>query len=518
MLMQLKGRRLVLLAGFIVVLFLLIFSQSTVPESLNWPDLSASLPSVTGSKSSAPSGKKGKDESPGVGRFHFLIAASAPNLQFCRALVSSTVNRFGAPTIVGWNGTGENDAALSHLAKIRVVTRYLEDLPESSNDDLFMMIDGYDVLLQFGPDVMIERYFKAAALEDERIIQQLGPEKAASLAGPLGRHIFFGADKVCWPVDWRRPACWAVPPVPNMDGREFGPLTNTGDMVFNHPRWLNSGTIMGPIKELREFFRATLDLINEVYDPEYEFRESDQFYMSDVWGLQELERIEMQKEENPDAAVMRPPEDGFVPQLEPQYSYNFHIAMDYWSILFQTWAGYADWVDWRRFIGPLYSVEVNQNTRNNSEFVPWHLHMQADAMKSLKRIFNTTSDETMGSTVNELIRKSEFGANIITKQTFPLLHVTGEKGALDAFWPRLWFFPYSRSLTRSAINWFRGGEGYSPDPINGKVWYPAHPYPKEIRETDGGAWSDASNDNNTVYWLGFESLCAEHTGILFGEE
>lgn len=36
MLMQLKGRRLVLLAGFIVVLFLLIFSQSTVPESLNW--------------------------------------------------------------------------------------------------------------------------------------------------------------------------------------------------------------------------------------------------------------------------------------------------------------------------------------------------------------------------------------------------------------------------------------------------------------------------------------------------
>ncbi|CCF45602.1 hypothetical protein CH063_14638 [Colletotrichum higginsianum] len=341
---------------------------------------------------------------------------------------------------------------------------------------------------------------------------------AEKLAGPLGRHIFFGADKVCWPVDWRRPACWAVPPVPNMDGREFGPLTNTEDMAFNHPRWLNSGTIMGPIKEVREMFRATLDLINEVYDPEYEFRESDQFYLSDVWGLQELERIQMQKEENPEAVVMQPPEDGWVPNLEPAYSYNFHIAMDYWSLMFQTWAGYAEWVDWRKFIGPLYSVEVTQNHRNNSDFVPWSLHMQADGMRSLKRIFNSTSDETMGATVNELIRKSEFGANIVTKQTFPLLHVTGEKGALDAFWPRLWFFPYGRSLIRSAINWFQAEEHYGPELIDNRVWYPAHPYPKDIRESDGGAWSDASNDNATVYWLGFDELCAEHHSILFGED
>ncbi|WYZ40456.1 hypothetical protein EsH8_IV_000797 [Colletotrichum jinshuiense] len=516
MLMALKGRRLALLAAFVIVSALLIFSQSIYPENLSWSDISSSLPA--GSKSSPPTNKGVKASSTGIGRFHFLIAASAPNVQFCRALVSSTVNRFGAPVIAGWNGTGENDAALSHLAKIRVVTKYLEELPASSDNDLFLMIDGYDVLLQFGPDVLIDRYFKASAKEDERIIQQLGPNKAEELAGPLGRHIFFGADKVCWPVDWRRPACWAVPPVPNMDGRQFGPSTNREDMAYNHPRWLNSGTIMGPIKELREMFRATLDLINEVYDVEYEFRESDQFYMSDVWGLQELERINMQKEENPHADVMHPPQDGWVPDLEPAYSYNFHIAMDYWSLMFQTWAGYAEWVDWRKFSGPLYSVEISQNYRNSSDFVPWKLHMQADGMNSLKRIFNSTADETMGLTVNELIRKSEFGANIVTKQVFPLLHVTGEKGALNDFWPRLWFFPYGRSLIRSAINWFQTEEHYTPEPINNRIWYPAHPYPKTIRESDGGAWSDASNDNGTVSWLGFDQLCAEHHDILFGEE
>ncbi|KAK2062797.1 hypothetical protein LY76DRAFT_258993 [Colletotrichum caudatum] len=517
MLMALKGRRFVLLAAFLTVSGLLIFSQSLYPEKLSWSEISASLP--TASKSSVPSGKSSKTGSAGVGRFHFLIAASAPNLQFCRALVSSTVNRFGAPVIAGWNATGENDAALSHLAKIRVVSKYLEELPKSSNDDLFLMIDGYDVLLQFGPDVLIDRYFKASEQEDERIIQQLGPQKAETLAGPLGRHIFFGADKVCWPVDWRRPACWAAPPVPNMDGREFGPLTNAAeDMAFNHPRWLNSGTIMGPVKELREMLRATLDLISQVYDPEYEFRESDQFYMSDVWGLQELERIRMQKDENPEAVVMQPPEDGFVPRLEPAFSYNFHIALDYWSLMFQTWAGYMQWVDWRKFAGPRYSLEVTQNYRNNSDFVPWNLHMQADGMRSLKRIFNTTSDETMGATVDELIRKSEFGANIVTRQIFPLLHVTGEKGALDVFWPRMWFYPYGRSLVRSAIKWFQAEGHFAPEPINNKVWYPAHPYPKQIRESDAGAWSDASNDNAAVSWLGFDELCAEHHGILFGEE
>ncbi|CCF47474.1 hypothetical protein CH063_15851 [Colletotrichum higginsianum] len=215
MLMALKGRRLALLAAFVIVSALLIFSQSLYPENLNWSDISASLPA--GGKSSVPSTKASKTASAGIGRFHFLIAASAPNLQFCRALVSSTVNRFGAPVVAGWNGTGENDAALSHLAKIRVVTKYLEELPDSSNNDLFLMIDGYDVLLQFGPDVLINRYFEASAREDERIMQQLGPEMAEKLAGPLGRHIFFGADK-----------------------------------------------------EVREMFRATLDLINEVYDPEYD--------------------------------------------------------------------------------------------------------------------------------------------------------------------------------------------------------------------------------------------------------
>lgn len=39
MLMALKGRRLVLLAAFVVALALLVFSQSTVPESLNWVSL-----------------------------------------------------------------------------------------------------------------------------------------------------------------------------------------------------------------------------------------------------------------------------------------------------------------------------------------------------------------------------------------------------------------------------------------------------------------------------------------------
>lgn len=462
---------------------------------------------------SRPPGGTNRDKA--KGNFHYMIAASKPNKQFCRAIVSSTVNRYGPPIIAGWHGEGELDAAETHLAKVRAVSNYLDNLTAEADDDLFMLIDGYDVQLQLGADVLIQRYFEVVAKEDQRLIRQLGPTNAERIAGPLGRHIMFGADKVCFPVDWQRPACWAVPEVPDMDSRMFGPKTDGGDLSFFRPRWLNSGTIMGPVKETREFFHATLAMINATYNLDYEFHESDQYYMGEVWGLQELDRINKMLAIDPKAKYPERSKDAQWPKLKKDKRYNFHVAMDYWSHLFQTWAGYGEWVDWRRFDGPGYSSTIDKNVREEDKFRPWDLTLDGDAMTSVDRIFRSTDDSSLPKTSDKLLQQSEFGSNIITKTTLAVFHCTGAKDPLDVFFPRMWFHKYARPLIRSAVAFLRNDEAYAPFPMNGRMWYPAKTYPDAAGPDDGGAWSDGSDPSGEMAWLEFDSMCKEFESDLF---
>ncbi|KAL2753395.1 hypothetical protein ACRALDRAFT_2111455 [Sodiomyces alcalophilus JCM 7366] len=302
-----------------------------------------------------------------------------------------------------------------------------------------------------------------------------------------------------------------------MDSLTFGPETDRGNMTYNRPRWLNSGTVMGPVKEVRELFRATLDRIEGTYNPDFEHRESDQYYMADIWGEQEMERINVQLAEDPEAEYPRGPPDAHWPDILPGKKYNYHIAVDYWSALFQTWAGYSDWIGWHRFDGAGYSFVVDQNVRGDSNFRPWDLHLQGDAMMALDRIYTSTDgDQSLGSSSSELIGQFEFGANIVTKTTIPIWHCTGSKEALDQFYPRMWFFRHAGALVQSALAFFRANEPYTPYPINNRMWYPAMRYPDGVSLDDGGAWSDGSGGSGEMEWLGFDRICGEHKESLFG--
>ncbi|ROT38574.1 hypothetical protein SODALDRAFT_344477 [Sodiomyces alkalinus F11] len=512
-----RGRKMLLLAIFAFVLMGLILSRILWSTDLAWNRITSTFhPANKHPTCPVCSAIPGARRPPG--RLHFLITGSAPNLELCRALVSSTVNRYGAPVISGWQATGDRDAANTHLAKVRVVTEYLEQrIPPDADDDLFLMIDGYHVQLQFGPEVLLKRYFEVSDREDERIIQQLAPANAEKVAGPLGRHVIFGADKVCSPVDWRCPGCWAVPMVPGMDSLTFGPKTDGGNMTYNRPRWLNSGTVMGPVKEVRELFRATLHRIEATYDPHFEHRESDQYYLAGIWGEQEIERINAQLAEDPEAQHPVGPSDAHWPEILPGQKYNYHIAVDYGSSLFQTWAGCLDWVGWYRFDGTGYSSLVDQNVRGETGFRPWDLHLQGDAMVALDRIHSSTDElSRTGRSSNELIRRSEFGVNIVTKTTIPISHCTGTEESLDRVYPRMWFFRHARALVGSALAFFRANEPYAPYPINNRIWYPAMRYPEGVSLDDGGAWSDGSDGSSKMEWLSFDRICGEHKESLFG--
>jgi hypothetical protein len=151
------------------------------------------------------------------------------------------------PVIINWNKTFD-DAALvdggSHLAKIAGVHQYVSALNEEHDEDLVLMIDGYDVWLQLRPQTLIDRYFAINRDADQRIRRVMG-----HAGDGIQQEIIFGCQKRCWPWKEDDPPCYAVPES-TLSEHVYGPRTDTagpdGNPYINYrPRFLNSGTGIG---------------------------------------------------------------------------------------------------------------------------------------------------------------------------------------------------------------------------------------------------------------------------------
>jgi hypothetical protein len=67
--------------------------------------------------------------------------------------------------------------------------------------------------------------------------------------------IVFAADKLCWPRDPHRPACWSVLDSTLADDA-FGSNIIKGDMMQDRPRWLHSGAVLDPKEDIRKMVDA----------------------------------------------------------------------------------------------------------------------------------------------------------------------------------------------------------------------------------------------------------------------
>lgn len=414
--------------------------------------------------------------------------------------------------------------------------RYLESLPADDDDDLVLIIDGYDVIMQLPPDVMIQRYFAVTEAANAKLAARFGQGSTAAAAEradgnasvPYLPHqsVLFGPDKLCWPVDFRRPACWAVPDtgLPG-DAFGYGEVEDVNDIVHNPPRWLNSGTILGPVAAVRDVFAATLERIRTTYDPENIVKESDQLYMSNVWGDQEYARsvheLQMHAADNADGQDLVPSgggggDDRWLPALAPDQRTDYHIGLDYESALFQAWAGYDQFLDLLVYNGPDLSATVTRNVNNASEFAPYDIQLPADVASSVTRLLGSVS-ESHNVDPSDLLVRTPLGTNLVTRHVYALFHCTGEKDYLNELWGKIWFYPYAKSLLKATIDAIKAGAPISKDQIDGRLWRVAKPYLSDSAQGDDGigafgAWADLSGE-----WLGWEDLCAGHEDELFSE-
>ena len=464
-----------------------------------------------------------KESTSKTSKFHLLIPANGPHLQLCRAVVSSTVLGYPIPVFNGWNKTGDLDASVTHLAKVRNVMRYLDSLESAADDDLVLMIDGYDVVFQLPADVLIQRYFSVIEKANAKIAARFGEDSvyAFNRDNAPRQTILFGPEKICYPVDWNRPGCWAIPDI-DMPAGAFGP--DDGQLSHNLPKWLNSGTIMGPVGDMRELFAATLKRIKDTYDPTHEFSDSDQRYMSDIWGEQEFWRsVDLHNnyfhdDIDPKKIAPEGEPDQIIPTREADQKTEFHVGIDYTSGLFQTRVGSDHVLEHIAFdkstskgIG-LWTL-TSENKIEASNFQPFEIYLPANVVSSLTRLMKSIAP-LLKSDPHNAVTKLLLGTNLVTKNVYGLFHCIGEKTYLDDLWYRLWFQEHAKPLLETRVKSANESDVISSAPIDGRRWVVAHNYPSESGTSEqlAGAWMDMDDE-----WIDWEDLCEPFEKDIFGD-
>ncbi|KAG8531343.1 uncharacterized protein KY384_002972 [Bacidia gigantensis] len=455
-------------------------------------------------------------------KFHLLLPASSGNKNLCRLLLSSIINDYPVPVLVNWDATETEDVFDQHIAKVQTTLDYLRQFPPERENELVLVVDAFDVWFQLPPEVLLRRYFDMVKMGNERNEVTYGKETAREHG--LKQTVFFGNDKACWPTEEDehpgRLACLAVPQS-TLPKYALGPVDDEEqpnaekDNYHARARWLNSGTVIGPVKDVRAFFEAVGKRVRE-----HNTVKSDQFYFARIWGWQEYARMELMPNNTlPDKDKITPPNVTDV--IQDLGKVEFNVGLDYESSLFQSVGYYDPYLSWLKYDGSI------QNGRPKDASIPYIEDFNLDddiiasrpplAVIKLPKKGKTAEYTKALFNYAQNIRVKQWHelpllTNLVTKRTPTLVHFMMEKGYRVKWWDRMWFAPFARELFRASV--LSTGLPISKKPINGTIWFNAeepvvsHNFDNMERRRDG-AWSDKG------VWNGWNQLCQPYEDYVF---
>lgn len=364
-------------------------------------------------------------------KFHVLIPANQANYKVCRTIASAVVNDYPPPIIINWEQK-ENDPSMNGYdmttGKTWGILEFMKSMDASSIDDIILMVDAYDSVFQLPFAIAVSRYIGLRAEAMARITQQHG--KAQVDEHDLSHTIIMGAEKYCWPHSHKHPACFAVPTSP-LPATAYGALTDK-KMETNRPRWLNSGTIMGPVSDMVKLYTWSHQMWKS-----YDTGGGDQDYFSNIWGRQELGR---QRLRNSTEWIFGFGEDFkedelIWPHMETRHT-DYHLGVDMTSGLFQALNGAL--------------TDMSSVVHGNVSDVDFH-----DAKHGTDKIYLDPFQFPVdmqglavpvgmppGTRWQDVRLFSNFHARTIPA----IMHYNGDKSKMDEWWTKQWWMSHGREM------------------------------------------------------------------------
>jgi hypothetical protein len=459
---------------------------------------------------------------------HILIPASKEDPNLCKVLLSAAILGYPSPVIINWDKHFVDDSLVeggSHLAKISGVEHYLASLDSSHDDDLVLLVDGFDIWFQLRPQTLLDRYFDINRRADARIRTELG--RAADTHN-IRQEIIFGCQKRCWPWTFNDPPCYAVPQS-SLPSDIYGLDTDTDVGNEENPyikyrqRFLNSGVALGKLSAMRKLFGQALVLAGQ----ERNFG-SDQYIFSHIFGDQELWREIVRRGSLPlvqriqlklgllDLSKNYPNEHLEEVQKKAANrkdgNFEFGIGVDHESLIGLNTVFAEDDTEWL-----LFANEKNlQNALTDHGIDPktsYAKGIDADIANSLPPFWTFSHEKDVPRTKSWA--EVTLLTNIWTGHSPAIIHHNahrnGMKSLRSTWWPYIWFFEHSRTLLDAHI--------YAPvvsiafagyDDESRRDWWPYDIWKGGAR--NGNASVGTSGDTS---WIRFDDICREHTQELF---
>ncbi|KAL8737433.1 MAG: hypothetical protein Q9181_001679 [Wetmoreana brouardii] len=478
-------------------------------------------PETKDDNSTAPPGLQKKNPS-----FHLLVPATEASSNLCKTLLSSFVLSYPPPTLVNYGKKfdGDNWDKGSHAGKIRGVYDYLNDRKKLADEDMVLVVDGYDVWFQLPPVIMIKRYHQLISEANGRLRRRYGTAlqqthgEGPRMTPKYTQSVVFGADKLCWPNPHSDPACAAVP-YSTLPKDVYGPSTdNDPNDFYNRPRYLNSGTVMGPVKDVRAIYEAAVTKVEK----ENRGTIGDQFVFAEIFGEQEFQR-ETQRQTTKGAggkwyewiANALGGDDSPLSANQTINNmtavagrrYEFGIGLDYESRMFQTMTHSANDIE---FVAHNDSsvmshlLEKHPQMKGNPFALPfdvqmahgplWYSSPGNHSLDAKERILLPHSDKLDDLPEHLDWYEVPLATNLYASTIPSLLHVNGDKSLLADWWPSMWYHPYGRALVRRYIRSTQTRKAAQAAAAGGQTWW-------DMRGGRGGVWTDNG------LWMSWGEVC-----------
>ncbi|KAL9078417.1 MAG: hypothetical protein Q9157_002645 [Trypethelium eluteriae] len=425
-------------------------------------------------------------------------------------LLSAAIAGYSTPVLINWetefNSTELVDGG-SHLAKISGVLEWLDTLRPERDDDLVLMVDGYDVWFQLRPETLIRRYNQINREAAARTKQRLGP---AFKKERLQQSVIFSAQKRCFPWSDDAIPCYAVPESA-LPPDVYGPDTDIQidpDWPYQtiRPRWINSGIIIGPVAQMRSMFHRTLQKLHE--DPNFG---SDQRLFNSVFGEQEYQREVMRQRYRSPLSHLHS-SNSFLSRTDvaqmPHYSsspLDFGISLDYFSSL-----GHATVFAETDSAWFLHSDKTLRGSEPLQ--LPDPHPLGASHIQSLSDDIKQSLPPFAGTGNQKAWEDVPLYTNLYTGVTPAIIHNNahryGLKSVRETAWDQMWFFPRAREMLDLAIQ-----KGTQPLAVTKDLRMDPAKNENRVRrwwsavELKGGAWSGKEREGGR--WLRFGDMCPD---------
>ncbi|KAI5468016.1 hypothetical protein BGZ63DRAFT_450055 [Mariannaea sp. PMI_226] len=378
---------------------------------------------------------------------------SSPDL--CKVIASAVALGYPAPVIVNWKtdfNTDEEGIGPSQLGKITGTLEYLKwatshDSPEDERlgeDDLVMMLDAHDVWLQLPPSVLLNRYFKSNQRANRRLAEEYG-----FFDGELMKQsIIISAQKGCVaPRDSVSSLHCRDIPESTLPSDVYGFFTDWPGLKWKYtrPRYVNSGSFMGPVGDMRRYFhrvKETMDRDLKELGPKGELG-GDQGIFAQVFGEQELWRQRIREEHWRNYQTSKEKE------IRSQVQFEYHVGLDYDQDLFYPTC-YAEKDGYFVALDNYHAVE-DESRKLGLQTSRIH-GVPEDISESDQPFAKLTGETGLNRSWGDVALYTDLWTTSIPVALHHNAWRDGLKSRRVTWWDKTWFFPYLRPLVEAHLH------------------------------------------------------------------